>query len=189
MKMSCWSADGPEAAEEDEERQEEGKTAVPSEEDGTDMQDSPHYMATQPFCVCVCAHAQENQERAKKNRDQQRERELQFRKQQREQADHGARPFFLKNCKNVCSLCSASPSHCSIALISYCNSVRNPEHEWETLHLLCASAAEKKKLQLAEKYEQLKKSGKLENFLSKKRKRNTTKDRRKLPGKQSRKKT
>lgn len=51
-----------------------------------------------------------------------------------------------------------------------------------------ASAAEKKKLQLAEKYEQLKKSGKLENFLSKKRKRNTMKDRRKLPGQQSRKK-
>ena len=41
--------------------------------------------------------------------------------------------------------------------------------------------AEKKKLQLAERYEQLKKSGKLENFLSKKRKRNAGKDRRKLP--------
>uniref|UniRef100_A0A3Q0SY28 rRNA biogenesis protein RRP36 n=1 Tax=Amphilophus citrinellus TaxID=61819 RepID=A0A3Q0SY28_AMPCI len=38
-----------------------------------------------------------------------------------------------------------------------------------------------KKLQLAEKYQELKKSGKLENFLSKKRKRNATKDRRKLP--------
>ncbi|XP_056892096.1 ribosomal RNA processing protein 36 homolog [Takifugu flavidus] len=87
----------------------------------------------------------DNQERAKKNRDQQRERELQFRKQQRERANHGAMPFFLKN-------------------------------------------SEKKKLQLAEKYEQLKKSGKLENFLSKKRKRNTMKDRRKLPGQQSRKK-
>lgn len=41
--------------------------------------------------------------------------------------------------------------------------------------------AEKKKLQLAEKYQELKKSGKLENFLSKKRKRNAGKDRRKLP--------
>ncbi|XP_059193753.1 ribosomal RNA processing protein 36 homolog [Centropristis striata] len=41
--------------------------------------------------------------------------------------------------------------------------------------------SEKKKLQLAEKYQQLKKSGKLENFLSKKRKRNAGKDRRKLP--------
>ncbi|XP_014912752.1 ribosomal RNA processing protein 36 homolog [Poecilia latipinna] len=44
--------------------------------------------------------------------------------------------------------------------------------------------SEKKKLQLAEKYQELKKSGKLENFLSKKRKRNAGKDRRKLPSKQ-----
>uniref|UniRef100_H3BX33 rRNA biogenesis protein RRP36 n=1 Tax=Tetraodon nigroviridis TaxID=99883 RepID=H3BX33_TETNG len=44
--------------------------------------------------------------------------------------------------------------------------------------------SEKKKLQLAEKFQQLKKSGKLENFLSKKRKRNATKDRRKLPEQQ-----
>ncbi|KAM3623120.1 uncharacterized protein V6R79_007261 [Siganus canaliculatus] len=41
--------------------------------------------------------------------------------------------------------------------------------------------SEKKKLELAEKYQELKKSGKLENFLSKKRKRNAMKDRRKLP--------
>ncbi|KAF0036933.1 hypothetical protein F2P81_009807 [Scophthalmus maximus] len=41
--------------------------------------------------------------------------------------------------------------------------------------------SEQKKLQLAEKYQDLKKSGKLENFLSKKRKRNAGKDRRKLP--------
>lgn len=47
--------------------------------------------------------------------------------------------------------------------------------------LCCFFAADKKKLQLAEKYQELKKSGKLENFLSKKRKRNAGKDRRKLP--------
>uniref|UniRef100_A0A672NFM0 rRNA biogenesis protein RRP36 n=1 Tax=Sinocyclocheilus grahami TaxID=75366 RepID=A0A672NFM0_SINGR len=41
--------------------------------------------------------------------------------------------------------------------------------------------SDKKKLELAEKYSELKKSGKLENFLSKKRKRNATKDRKKLP--------
>ncbi|XP_067270893.1 ribosomal RNA processing protein 36 homolog [Pseudorasbora parva] len=40
-----------------------------------------------------------------------------------------------------------------------------------------------KKLELAEKYSELKKSGKLENFLSKKRKRNATKDRKHLPKK------
>lgn len=41
--------------------------------------------------------------------------------------------------------------------------------------------SDKKKLELASKYTELKKSGKLENFLSKKRKRNANKDRRKLP--------
>ncbi|XP_027874419.1 ribosomal RNA processing protein 36 homolog isoform X2 [Xiphophorus couchianus] len=82
-----------------------------------------------------------NQERARLIQEQQRERELQFKKQQRERASLGERPFFLKK-------------------------------------------SEKKKLQLAEKYQELKKSGKLENFLSKKRKRNAGKDRRKLPGKQ-----
>ncbi|KAK9540791.1 hypothetical protein VZT92_003219 [Zoarces viviparus] len=80
----------------------------------------------------------DNQERARKNREQQRERELQFKRQQRERANQGARPFFLKN-------------------------------------------SDKKKLQLAEKYQELKKSGKLESFLGKKRKRNAGKDRRKLP--------
>uniref|UniRef100_A0A8C9XUF7 rRNA biogenesis protein RRP36 n=1 Tax=Sander lucioperca TaxID=283035 RepID=A0A8C9XUF7_SANLU len=89
--------------------------------------------------VCNCdLSVQENQERARQSREQQRERELQFKRLQRERANQGARPFFLKN-------------------------------------------SEKKKLQLAEKYQQLKKSGKLDNFLSKKRKRNAGKDRRKLP--------
>lgn len=80
----------------------------------------------------------ENQERAKKNREEQRERELQFKRQQRERANQGAAPFFLKK-------------------------------------------SDKRKLQLAQKYEELKKSGKLDNFLSKKRKRNAGKDRRKMP--------
>ncbi|XP_034534169.1 ribosomal RNA processing protein 36 homolog [Notolabrus celidotus] len=83
----------------------------------------------------------ENQERARQSREEQRERELQFKRQQRELANQGARPFFIKN-------------------------------------------SEKKKLLLAEKYQDLKKSGKLENFLSKKRKRNAGKDRRKLPPRQ-----
>ncbi|XP_034044760.1 ribosomal RNA processing protein 36 homolog [Thalassophryne amazonica] len=81
----------------------------------------------------------ENQERVRKSRKEESERELQFKKQQREGAKQGLRPFFIKK-------------------------------------------SEKKKLQLAEKYQQLKKSGKLDTFLSKKRKRNTRKDRRKLPG-------
>ncbi|KAI1896949.1 hypothetical protein AGOR_G00100150 [Albula goreensis] len=41
--------------------------------------------------------------------------------------------------------------------------------------------SEQRKLELADRYSELKKSGKLENFLSKKRKRNAAKDRRKLP--------
>ncbi|XP_056265501.1 ribosomal RNA processing protein 36 homolog [Pseudoliparis swirei] len=80
----------------------------------------------------------DNQERARKSREEQRERELQFKRERRERANQGARPFFLKS-------------------------------------------SDKKKLELADKYEELKKSGKLETFLSKKRKRNAGKDRRKLP--------
>nr|XP_040042861.1 ribosomal RNA processing protein 36 homolog [Gasterosteus aculeatus aculeatus] len=80
----------------------------------------------------------DNQERARQRQEQQRERELQFKREQRERANQGERPYFLKN-------------------------------------------SDKKKLQLAEKFQELKKSGKLENFLSKKRKRNAGKDRRKLP--------
>lgn len=83
----------------------------------------------------------ENQERARVSREQQRETELQFKKQQRERANQGQAPLFLKK-------------------------------------------SEKKKLQLLEKYQGLKKSGKLENFLSKKRKRNAGKDRKKLPPQQ-----
>lgn len=105
-ESSSLSADGPEAAEEDEEPGEEGETAVPSEEDGRRpgwaQVPGPRGRTAQPVCVCVCL--QENQERAKKSRDQQRERELQFRKQQRERAEQGARPFFLKKCKNLCPL-------------------------------------------------------------------------------------
>lgn len=48
------------------------------------------------------------------------------------------------------------------------------------LDFLC-SAAEKRKLELAEKYAELKRSGKLESFLNKKRKRNAIKDKRHLP--------
>lgn len=50
--------------------------------------------------VCVCARLQENQERAKKLREEQRESELQFKRQQRERANQGAQPFFLKKCKS-----------------------------------------------------------------------------------------
>ncbi|XP_013885379.1 ribosomal RNA processing protein 36 homolog [Austrofundulus limnaeus] len=80
----------------------------------------------------------ENQERERLSREKQRDRELQFKRQQRERANHGDAPFFLKK-------------------------------------------SDKKKLQLADKYLELKKRGKLETFLSKKRKRNAGKDRKKLP--------
>lgn len=85
--------------------------------------------------MCVCVRSQENQERAKKNRDQQRERELQFRKEQREQANHGAKPFFLKNCKNIYSLYSVSPSHCCVPISSYSSSLRNQINLY--LYTLC----------------------------------------------------
>ncbi|XP_051880726.1 ribosomal RNA processing protein 36 homolog [Pristis pectinata] len=46
--------------------------------------------------------------------------------------------------------------------------------------------SEQRTLALADKYQALKRSGKLESFLGKKRKRNATKDRRKLPGARAR---
>uniref|UniRef100_A0A3B4AWX7 rRNA biogenesis protein RRP36 n=1 Tax=Periophthalmus magnuspinnatus TaxID=409849 RepID=A0A3B4AWX7_9GOBI len=61
---------------------------------------------------------------------------------------------------------------------------RNRELELKRKQRERALPQELKKLQLLEKYQDLKRSGKLENFLTKKRKRNAAKDRRKLPPKQ-----
>ncbi|KAG7251397.1 hypothetical protein CRUP_027708 [Coryphaenoides rupestris] len=58
---------------------------------------------------------------------------------------------------------------------------RQKEQAVQGLQPFYLNKGEQNKLQLAEKYEQLQRSGKLENFLMKKRKRNATKDRRKLP--------
>nr|XP_060610440.1 ribosomal RNA processing protein 36 homolog [Anolis sagrei ordinatus]XP_060610441.1 ribosomal RNA processing protein 36 homolog [Anolis sagrei ordinatus]XP_060610442.1 ribosomal RNA processing protein 36 homolog [Anolis sagrei ordinatus] len=78
------------------------------------------------------------QEVAQRKQQKERERDLAFKKKQRELAQQGKKPFYLK---------------------------KSDKQKWE----------------LAEKYKELKKSGKLENFLSKKRKRNAAKDKRKLP--------
>ncbi|XP_009988647.1 PREDICTED: ribosomal RNA processing protein 36 homolog, partial [Tauraco erythrolophus] len=78
------------------------------------------------------------QEQAQKNQHKLRERELSLKRQRRELAKQGKKPFFLKK-------------------------------------------SEKWKLELAEKYAELKRSGKLESFLNKKRKRNAMKDKRRLP--------
>ncbi|CAH2246038.1 ribosomal RNA processing 36 homolog [Pelobates cultripes] len=80
----------------------------------------------------------DQQERANQKQQKLRERELEFKRQQREKAQQGKKPFYLKK---------------------------------GDLH----------KLELADKYQELKKQGKLENFLSKKRKRNSKKDHKRLP--------
>uniref|UniRef100_A0A8C5PW78 rRNA biogenesis protein RRP36 n=1 Tax=Leptobrachium leishanense TaxID=445787 RepID=A0A8C5PW78_9ANUR len=80
----------------------------------------------------------DEQEKASQKKQSLRARELEFKRQQRAQAQMGKKPFYMKR---------------------------------GDLH----------KLQLADKYTELKKQGKLENFLSKKRKRNSNKDRRRLP--------
>lgn len=49
------------------------------------------------------------------------------------------------------------------------------------MSLFVSSAAIEKKLDLAEKYSELKKSGTVEKYLSKKRKKAAAKDRKKLP--------
>ncbi|XP_074845350.1 ribosomal RNA processing protein 36 homolog [Carettochelys insculpta] len=78
------------------------------------------------------------QEEAQKERQRRREQELALKRERREQAQLGRKPFYLKK-------------------------------------------SEKWKLELAEKYKALKGSGKLESFLSKKRKRNAIKDKRRVP--------
>lgn len=104
-KSSCLPAGGPEAAEEDEERGEEAEASAPPEEDGTSPGWDPEQLPeTGEPTLCVCVGLQENQERAKRSSEQQRQLELQFRQQQRERAQRGARPLFLNNGKNVGSL-------------------------------------------------------------------------------------
>ena len=49
------------------------------------------------------------------------------------------------------------------------------------MYLCISSAAVEKQLDLAEKYKELKKSGNVEKYLSKKRKKAAAKDRKKLP--------
>ncbi|XP_075454954.1 ribosomal RNA processing protein 36 homolog isoform X2 [Ascaphus truei] len=80
----------------------------------------------------------DQQEESARKKQKQREREMEFKRQQRELAQQGKKPFYLKR-------------------------------------------GDLRKLELADKYQELKKRGKLEHFLSKKRKRNSTKDRKKLP--------
>ncbi|XP_063774806.1 ribosomal RNA processing protein 36 homolog isoform X2 [Pseudophryne corroboree] len=82
----------------------------------------------------------DQQEEAAQKKIKLREKQLEFKKQQRELAQQGKKPFYLKK-------------------------------------------GDIRKMELADKYQELKKKGKLEHFLSKKRKRNSNKDRRRLPNK------
>lgn len=59
---------------------------------------------------CVSPPPQDNQERARQRQEQQRERELQFKREQRERANQGERPYFLKNCKDGFTLLFSSRS-------------------------------------------------------------------------------
>ncbi|XP_077137974.1 ribosomal RNA processing protein 36 homolog isoform X1 [Ranitomeya variabilis] len=83
----------------------------------------------------------DQQEKAAKQKQRLREKEAEFKRQQRERAQQGKKPLYLKK-------------------------------------------SDIRKLQLVDKYQELKKKGKVENFLSKKRKRNSIKDRKRLPSQQ-----
>ncbi|XP_068088711.1 ribosomal RNA processing protein 36 homolog [Hyperolius riggenbachi] len=82
----------------------------------------------------------DQQEQATHKKQKLREKELEYKKELRERARQGVKPFYLKK-------------------------------------------GDIRKMELAEKYQELKKKGKLEHFLNKKRKRNSNKDRRRLPKK------
>lgn len=81
------------------------------------------------------------QEEAAQQKQKLQEKQAAFKRQQRELAQQGKKPYFLKK-------------------------------------------SDIRKLELADKYQALKKEGKVEKFLSKKRKRNSIKDRRRLPSQQ-----
>ncbi|CAI9555534.1 unnamed protein product [Staurois parvus] len=80
----------------------------------------------------------DQQEEASQKQEKLRERQLEYKRQMREDARQGKKPFYLKK-------------------------------------------GDIRKVEMADKYRELKRKGKLEHFLSKKRKRNSHKDRRKLP--------
>ena len=55
---------------------------------------------------------------------------------------------------------------------------------WFVCNAICVvAAADKKKLALAEKFKELKKSGKIEKYMQRKRKKNASKEKKKLPRK------
>lgn len=62
------------------------------------------------LCLPPSLPPQDNQERARQRQEQQRERELQFKREQRERANQGERPYFLKNCKDGFTLLFSSRS-------------------------------------------------------------------------------
>ncbi|KAM5126981.1 ribosomal RNA processing protein 36 homolog, partial [Mantella aurantiaca] len=80
----------------------------------------------------------DQQEEVAERRQKMREREMEYKREMREKARQGKRPFYLKK-------------------------------------------GEVRKAELADRFGELKRKGKLEHFLSKKRKRNSHKDRRRLP--------
>ncbi|XP_073525078.1 ribosomal RNA processing protein 36 homolog [Phyllobates terribilis] len=83
----------------------------------------------------------DQQEKAAKQKQRLREKEAEFKRQQRERAQQGKKPLYLKK-------------------------------------------SDIRKLELVDQYQELKRKGKVEKFLSKKRKRNSIKDRRRLPSQQ-----
>lgn len=94
-------SDGSEAAEEMPEHGTEGETSAAPEPYGEFRAASPLCQALRsaPTLTLAILFVQTQQEQAQKKQQKLRERELSLKRQQRELAKQGKKPFFLKKCK------------------------------------------------------------------------------------------
>ena len=117
------------------------------------------------LCMSVCVCLQESQKDTEQTQEERRAREKEHKTAERQLQKDGKKPFFLKKCKlATVGLLSLLP-HIPLCCVLYTNN----------------SLAVRKQLELAEKYKQLKRRGRLEKYLAKKRRRNAQRDRRQLP--------
>lgn len=105
---------------------------------------------------------------AERKAEEKRALEREHKKAESQLQREGKRPFYLKKCE----IPTLNGTHDQCCGCKYC---------YPLPPLSLSSPAVQKRLAMAEKYKQLKRTGKLEKFLSKKRKKNARRDRRQLP--------
>ena len=103
---------------------------------------------------------------AEQKREMKRALEREHKKAERQLQGEGKKPFFLKKCNTHKHMCITFIGVTAITFFS---------------HIHMYLPAVQKQLELVDKYKELKRTGKFEKYLTKKRKRNAQRDRRQLP--------